>query len=263
MVITAGRLKAAILRHVETHRFSCEYQPLVRVEDGSVAGYEALSRFKLDGAVVPPSVVFSALHADRTLFFMLEARSKAFQIEHRPLDGDLFVNLDPHVCEEPWQVDHWARALTGHEALVVEVLERTTATNLEAITRLVKRFGAAGVRVALDDVGGQKNLFSFDLLEQVHVLKLDGGWFKRLLDPAFRPLLDGLLAFARERKIESVLEGVETPEHFELAQQLGVDLVQGYLFRNQFKNIEGPAPRLPEPSQSQRYFDGMSAASEG
>lgn len=247
----AGRLKAAILRHVEAHRFSCEYQPLIRLSDGGVAGYEALSRFDLDGASVPPSEVFQALHADQTLFFMLEARSKGFQLEHRPPGVDLFVNLDPHVCEEQWQVDHWARAFTGHERLVVEVLERTTATNLEAITRLVARLGAAGVRLALDDVGGKKNLFSFDLLEQVNVLKLDGGWFTRLNEPGYRPLLTGLLAFARTRGIQTILEGVETPEQLRTAEDLGVDLVQGYLFRSQFRTVEGPAPRLPEPSQSQ------------
>ncbi len=239
------RLEAAILRHVETHRFSCEYQPLVRVSDGEIAGYEALSRFILDGTSVPPSEVFNALRGDRTLFFLVEARSKAFQIENRPGGVDLYVNLDPHVCEQPWQVDHWAEALTGHDRLVVEVLERTTATNLEAITGLVTRLGAAGVRLALDDVGGEKNLFSFDLLERIDVLKLDGGWFRRLSDPAYEPLLRGLLRFADRRGIESVLEGVETPEHLDRARDLGVSLVQGYLFRDRFLKAEGPAPRLP------------------
>lgn len=247
---SGGRLKAAILRHVEAHRFSCEYQPLLRVDDLSVAGYEALSRFDLDGMNVPPATVFSALHADRTLFFMLEARSKAFQLEHRPDRSELFVNLDPHVCEESWQVDHWARAFTGHEELVVEVLERTTAANLEAITKLVERLGDAGVRLALDDVGGEKNLFSFDLLERVNVLKLDGGWFKRLLDPAYEPLLRGMIAFTRARGIQTVLEGVETDVHLDKARDLGVDLVQGYLFKDQFRSVEGPAPKLPEPSGS-------------
>jgi EAL domain-containing protein (putative c-di-GMP-specific phosphodiesterase class I) len=251
MAVKAGRLKAAILRHVEAHRFSCEYQPLVRLTDDGVAGYEALSRFELDGSSVPPSEVFSALHADQTLFFMLEARSKAFQIQNRPEGGELYVNLDPHVCEDPWQVDHWARALTGHEQLVVEVLERTTSTNLEAITRLVERLGAAGVRLALDDVGGEKNLFSFDLLEQVNVIKLDGGWFRRLALPGYEPLLRGLLSFAKTRGIETILEGVETSEQLRAARDLGVDLVQGYLFRDAFRTVEGPAPKLPEPSQSQ------------
>lgn len=256
MVQAAGRLKAAILRHVEAHRFSCEYQPLIRVSDRTVAGYEALSRFDLDGASVPPSRVFAALHADRTLFFMLEARSKAFQIEHRPVGCELFVNLDPHVCEERWQVDHWARALTGHDRLVVEVLERTTATNLEAITKLVERLGAAGVRLALDDVGGEKNLFSFDLLERVNVIKLDGGWFRRLEDPAYEPLLRGLLSFAAARGIQTVLEGIETTEQLERAERLGVPLVQGFLFRDQFRAVEGPAPKLPEPSQSSTSSSG-------
>lgn len=247
MAESAGRLKAAILRHVEAHRFSCEYQPLIRVSDGAIRGYEALSRFQLDGKSVPPSQVFSALHEDRTLFFMVEARSKAFQLQHRPEGVELFVNLDPHVCAESWQVDHWTRALSGQPQLVVEVLERTTATNLESIMALVASLGAAGARLALDDVGGAKNLFSFDLLEQVNVIKLDGGWFKRLEDPAYEPLLAGLISFASQRGIETILEGVETSEQLELAESLGVDMVQGFLFRDRFRTVEGPAPMLPDP----------------
>ncbi|MBX2812603.1 MAG: EAL domain-containing protein [Myxococcales bacterium] len=247
MVVGKGKLKAAILRHVETHRFSCEYQPLICISDGEITGYEALSRFQLDGDMVPPSIVFATLQADPTLFFMLEARSKAFQIQHRPSNSQLFVNLDPHVCEEPWQVDHWAATFAHHPQLVVEVLERTTAKNLLAITRLVERLRKAGVRLALDDVGGTHNLFSFDLLEQIQVLKLDGGWFKRLEEPGYHQLLEGLLAFTRERCIQSVMEGVETNEHLEIAQSLGVELVQGYLFREQFREVEGPAPKLPIP----------------
>lgn len=249
MVVTTGKLKAAILRHVETHRFSCEYQPLIRVSDGSIAGYEALSRFELEGDMVSPSLVFSALHGDPTLFFMLEARSKAFQIQNRPSEEELFINLDPHVCEEAWQVDHWAHSLANHPKLVVEVLERTTASNLQAVKRLVAKLGAVGLRLALDDVGGTHNLFSFDLLEQVQVIKLDGGWFQRLEQPGFHVLLRGLLGFAKEQGIESVMEGVETAEHLSLAQSLGVQLVQGFLFREQFKSVEGPAPSLPAPIQ--------------
>ena len=120
---------------------------------------------------------------------------------------------------------------------------------MTAVTQLVDTFrGNAGIRLALDDVGGSKNLFSFDLLENVQVIKFDGGWLERLKNSAdYRPLLEGLLKFSHLRGIQSVLEGVETPEHFRLAQELGVDMVQGFLFKDSFLTQEGPAPKLPGP----------------
>ena len=82
---TSGPLKAAILRHVENHRFRCEYQPLVRTTNREILGYEALSRFDLDGISVPPGQSLrSPASRPNSMFFMVEARSKAFQVAHRP-----------------------------------------------------------------------------------------------------------------------------------------------------------------------------------
>lgn len=235
-------LKADVYRILETNRLACEYQPIVDVRDRSVWAYEALARFSLDGRAVAPDRVFEALRADRTLFFMLESRTKRFQMQHRPRDARLFVNVDPHVCELDYQLEHWLSAFADEPDLVVEIIENTGVTNVQAVRHFTDRLASAGVDVALDDVGGHDSLFSFELLEHCHVLKLDRRWLACCAqDPAYRRVVLGLLGFAHARGIASVLEGVETEADLSLAEELGVDYVQGFLFRGDFVTVQDTA----------------------
>jgi EAL domain-containing protein (putative c-di-GMP-specific phosphodiesterase class I) len=231
-------LKAKIVRVIEGRRLACEYQPIVSTEDERIWGYESLARFTLDGQDFAPNEVFGSLHDYRTLFFALESRAKTFQIEHRPKNSRLFLNLDPHVCEEPYQLAHWLESLSGQPDLIVEIIENTTITNLDNIQRFTATLAEFGIQVALDDVGGSRNLFSFDLLETCNYVKLDRRWFARLeKDSAYRALINGLVQFAKARGIAVVFEGVETRRHLSIAKTLGVDFVQGYLFRDEFVNV--------------------------
>ncbi len=246
-------LKARVMRILEHNRLSCEYQPIVRTETRSVEGYEALARFKVDDKVEAPKDVFDALHGDRTLFFLLEARVKRLQLAHRPKTGRLFLNLDPHVCEEPYQLEHWLAVFAHHPDVVVEILESTNSAHLSTIHEFVKSLHRSGIQVALDDIGGPQNLLSFDLLDEVQVLKLDRLWLSRVRGtPAYTALLQGLTAFAKQRKIDCILEGVETEEDFELAKSLNVDFVQGFLFRSEFITAESSSPLISKEEAEAR-----------
>ena len=68
------------------------------------------------------------------------------------------------------------------------------------------------------------------------MLKLDASWLHRASDARDRAILDALLAVARRLEMRSVLEGVETASQLALARCLGVDAVQGFLFRGRFRS---------------------------
>ncbi len=239
-------MKAEVLRILEANQLACEYQPIVRVSDQEIWAYEALARFRLDEDLIAPNLVFDALHSDRTRFFMLESRSKRFQLRHRPKGARLFVNLDPKVVEIDHHLEHWLGIFGSQQDLVVEILENTSAENLDSVRSFADRLHATGVDVALDDVGGHENFFSFELLEHCQILKLDRYWLSRFeRDPAYIDLIKGMLSFARSRGIHSVLEGVETASHLECAKTLGIDFVQGFLYRDAFINVREPVSLPP------------------
>jgi EAL and modified HD-GYP domain-containing signal transduction protein len=105
------------------------------------------------------------------------------------------------------------------DRIVLELCERKVDEN--TFDRL-KALRAQGYRVALDDFVG--NFDGFDeLLPAVDMVKVD---FQRI-DALLVPVIVDML---RKHKVRLLAQKVETPEQFELAKSLGMDLFQGYHF---------------------------------
>jgi EAL domain-containing protein (putative c-di-GMP-specific phosphodiesterase class I) len=224
-------------RIVEAGSFWTEYEPIVDLRSLRTAGYEALARFEReDGTRVATGALFSALHADRPLLVRAEMQLKQHQLAHAPRTGELFVNLDP----DSWDrgVDDGRNPLLallsgGRRRVVVEVIENLDAADAMLGRDLVATLRARGLPVALDDVGATNGLLSFEALDDAEVLKFDRSLLHRLGGTnRRRALVEALVAMARRTGARTVLEGVETPAHLSLARELGVDLVQGWLFRD-------------------------------
>ncbi|HYG69987.1 MAG TPA: EAL domain-containing protein, partial [Anaeromyxobacteraceae bacterium] len=97
---------------------------------------------------------------------------------------------------------------------------------------MIQGLRARRLDVALDDVGAANGLLTFDAIAEAEVLKCDRTLLPRLRHPRIRALLAALVRMARDTGARTVLEGVETTAEFVTARDLGVDLVQGYLFRD-------------------------------
>lgn len=228
-------LKAQIIQMIEKNKFVCEYQPIICIKTQKIHGYEALARFKIDDQPIPPNVIFNFLHQDLAMLFLLETEVKKFQIKHRPQNTLLFLNLDPDCCESQNHLNYWKSQFEQASDLVVEIIENTRVSNLDKIKQLMQHLNKSGISVALDDFGAADRLFCFDLLERTNYLKLDIHWFEYLdRSNPYKLLLLGLINFAKAQNIKCIFEGIETPQKLKLAEELGVDYVQGFLFREHF-----------------------------
>jgi len=218
--------------------FGCEYQPIICPLTQDIFAYEALARFKSNGKSIPPNLVFDELHKYPQSFFKLEALMKDFQICHRPANRPLFVNLDPHVCARKEHLAHWLSFFQGQENLVVEIIENTTTNNLTNVIQFMGELGQFGGQLALDDFGSPGRMFSLDMLEYTNYLKLDMHWLNLIArNDSYKLLLKGLIEFAKAKKIPCIFEGIETREKLKLAEQMGADYVQGFLFKDQFMQV--------------------------
>jgi EAL domain-containing protein (putative c-di-GMP-specific phosphodiesterase class I) len=227
-----------VLALVLGRRFAVEYQPIVDLSSGDTVGHEALSRFfDAQGRPVSPGAVFARLHDEPSLLLYVEAETKRFQIENAP-EGPLHLNIDPDSFHAGRNGS--ANALLDvlqqrHQPVVVEVIETMCVADARYGRELVDALRQRSMPVALDDVGAPNALLSLETLKDADVLKLDASWLKRVGDPRERIILESLLTLARRLGARTILEGVETSAQLELAAALGVDAVQGYLFRGQFR----------------------------
>ncbi|HSN90366.1 MAG TPA: EAL domain-containing protein [Anaeromyxobacteraceae bacterium] len=220
---------------LDAGRFWTEYQPIVQARSGRTVAFEALGRFRArDGRMVSPAAVFAILHADPGLLLRAELTLKLHQVEHAPRTP-LFVNLDP---------DSWWRSgdanrnpflalfSSAHTRVVVEVTENMASADAVRAQQMIRALRGRRLAVALDDVGATNGLLSFDAIAEAEVLKFDRTLIPRLRNPRYRALVMAFTRMARETGARTVLEGVETTADFVIARDLGVDLVQGFLFKD-------------------------------
>jgi EAL domain-containing protein (putative c-di-GMP-specific phosphodiesterase class I) len=225
-----------ILDLVLGRRFGTEYQPVVDLRTGATLGHEALSRFfDEDGRVVPPGPVFHSLVEEPALLLHVEAETKRFQIECAPT-GPLFLNVAPDSFRAQGSSGGLFEVLGGRcgAPVMVEVVETLTTGNPRLDDDTVAALRDRSIGIALDDIGAPGTLLSLDTIKEADVLKLDCSWLRRIGDPRERAIFDALVTLARRLGALTVLEGIETSADLDRAVALGVDAVQGFLFRPQF-----------------------------
>jgi EAL domain-containing protein (putative c-di-GMP-specific phosphodiesterase class I) len=223
-------------------RVGVEYQPLVDLRTRETVAHEALARFRAaDGTPLAPGRVFPELRRDLGLLADVELQLKRLQIERAP-GPCVFLNVDP---------DAWAaasartrRALVDQLAaprrleVVVEVVETGNATAMAHARTMMRELREANVTIALDDVGAAGAVFSLEALRDADVVKFDRSFLDRPRDPRDRAIARGLVAVSRALGARAVLEGVERPEHLRLAEELGFDVVQGFLLSDRTVIVE-------------------------
>jgi EAL domain-containing protein (putative c-di-GMP-specific phosphodiesterase class I) len=220
---------------IRAERYGVEYQPIIDPSDSSLLGYEALARFgEPGGPAVAPSAVFASLHGSPLSLFQVEYRMKALQIASAPAEGLLFLNLDPHACafdrlgKRP-MLEHFS----ARPGVVVELIENSNHSEAQLSERLAAVLRLRGVSVAVDDIGADGTLLSLPVIMAADYLKLDRLLLRRR-DSEYAALLEGLIGYARRSGKKTILEGIETYDDLLYSRQLGVDFVQGFLFRDRF-----------------------------
>lgn len=230
---------------VDGSHFGVEYQPIVELATRVPCAYEGLARFHApDGARLQTEKVFAWLHNDPVRLTEVERELKHLQVSRAP-SAPLFLNLDPdsHALARD-NGSPLLDALSGHGArVIVEVVESMALSDAGRIRRMVDDVKCAGFDVALDDLGAANALVSLESLVAVDVLKFDRSVVRSVANVRYRALVESLVAVARRIGIRTVLEGIEVPEDLALADALGVDLVQGYLFRDDFITVGPPERR--------------------
>lgn len=213
---------------------SCEYQPFVNPQDLSINGYEALARFYLpNGQAIAPNLVFEQLHESSATLAAVEYQAKAFQLQHAPSEQRLFINVDPHAVNGPY-TEKLLTLLSDYQHITVEIIENTCISDAQLANQLFRQFKEANIKVALDDIGAPHSLLSIDLMLNVDFLKFDRYWLTLIEQSQGIQLIAALVEFAKRTGKQTILEGIETEAQLAFAKSIGVDFVQGFLFKPWF-----------------------------
>ena len=208
------------------------FQPIIDLRRRVVVGYEALTRFTVDGVhVAPPNQWFAHAH-ELGVGPQLEVRALETILAYRsdlPAGCFLCINLEPRHLVEPLVRDVFAREgdLTG---LVVELTEHHHWhwDAFEPTLRFLQRNGAL---VAIDAAGGGYAGVQQILQLRPAILKLDRALIEGIdADETRVALVEMICVFANRIDASVLAEGVETLGEAQRLLELQVPLAQGFLF---------------------------------
>ncbi|SFK59087.1 putative bifunctional diguanylate cyclase/phosphodiesterase [Streptomyces pini] len=242
---------------LEGEEFFIEYQPLVRMEDGSVEGAEALVRWAhpLHGVLGPDRFIPLAEHTGLIVplgrWVLEQAVRQACEWQVRGIGGTqplrVNVNLSPRQLHHPELVSETVAVLENAgldpASLCLEVTESALIRADDAELKPLRRLADLGVRIALDDFGtGYSNLASLRRLPAT-TLKLDRSFTRGLqqdpADPVDLKVVEGIVSLAHALELAVTVEGVETAAQADQLRKLGCDSAQGWYYAR-----PGPPERL-------------------
>lgn len=262
--IAARRARSELLQGLAAGELRLEYQPIVDLQLGAVAGVEALVRWDhpTRGLVPPdefiPLAERSGAIGHVTRFVVHEACAQVGRWKASGLElGEGFI-LAVNVSAVDLSDDQLpgivrdALAASGLDAssLHLEVTETALVEDLAVAVMALDAVKQLGVRVAIDDFGtGESSLSQLAQLP-VDVLKLDQTVIAQLAQhPRGTELTNGIVALAHAIGLDTVAEGIETTAQAIALRASGCRFAQGYLFSRPLRP-DALADLLRTPEQS-------------
>jgi diguanylate cyclase (GGDEF)-like protein len=241
---TRLQLEADLRRAIEHDELALAFQPVVSLASGALAGFEALVRWEHPerGTLAPDE--FIPLAEETGLIVPLGARvlrmacAQVAEWQQRfPVFPPLTVsvNVSAKQFAAPGLVDEVAAVLaeTGVPpgCVNLEITESVLAQNVESVAQSLKGLRDLGVRISMDDFGTGYSSLSYLHQFPIDTLKIDRSFVSRL-GPRSRAatIVGSIVALANSLGINTVAEGVETPEQREQLLKYGCVLGQGFLF---------------------------------
>ena len=232
------------LRHaLEREEITILYQPILRLEDRSVAGFEALARWDHPkmGHLSPFEFHSIAeeigLIADLGLF-VLERTARQLAVWQRanPNRIPLFANVSlssRQVLRQELIQDLrtvLTRATLVRASLKLELTESLVMENPELAAQILPRLKEIGAGLTLSDFGtGHSSLaylqrFPFDMI------KIDKSFVRTTAKGARPAVLRSIIGIAHDLGMEVVAEGAENESDAVELHQLGCEYIQGRPF---------------------------------
>ncbi len=217
------------------------FQPIVRVADRALFGYEALMRTREPALPHPGAVLDAAERLGRVLALGAHVRARsAAPVANAGEHVALFVNLHASELADDALLATDAPLSRMATRVVLEVTERASLEGVDDVRGRVRALREMGYRIAVDDLGaGYAGLTSFTLLEP-DVVKLDMDLVRGIdTHRTKRSIVGSMVTLCHEMGATVVAEGVETTAERDALIDLGCDLLQGYL-------LAKPGPPFPE-----------------
>ena len=236
-------LEADLRRAVERNEIKVHFQPIVRLEDRTIAGFEALLRWNHPRlGLVPPSEFIPVAEQTGLIvelgIFALDRTARELAAWQQALD--VFPPIYASVNVSSRQLLRHdllsdvkavlSRSGVLRNSLKLELTESLVMENPEYAAQMLTRIRDLGAGLSLDDFGTGYSSLSYLQRFPFDTIKIDQS-FVRQNGKGSRPIiLRSMVTLAHDLGMEVVAEGAESESDVIELSQLGCEYAQGFAF---------------------------------
>jgi EAL domain-containing protein (putative c-di-GMP-specific phosphodiesterase class I) len=226
------RLQDILLRE----RVVTAYQPILRMQEGTIMGFEALSRGPRGSGLESASDLFDAAkgHGLQVELDRLCRKRALLSSARIPSNAKIFVNTLPATMRDPQfrdkaLIDFLEKAQVVPNRIVIEITEQEVIKKLEMFRETMAYFRGVGMSFAVDDVGAGYS--GLDTIAKLHpnYLKIDIGLVRDVhVSSVNRAMVKAIIALGHGIDAKVIAEGIGNEEENQVLRAMGVDFGQGY-----------------------------------
>lgn len=236
------KLESELRDAIAAGNFELHYQPQVIGSNGQLWGLEALVRWRhAERGLVSPGE-FIPLAEETGLIMPLgewvlkEAVRQLAQWRQQGRN-DLVVSVNISALQFR-QTDFLQRVQSimdaaglSPESIELELTESILMSDVEASIQTLKGLRSLGFRIAIDDFGTGFSSLNYLRHLPINILKIDQSFVREMIrEPESLAIVESIIALAQALGKETIAEGVETLEEYQLLQARGCRLMQGFYF---------------------------------
>ncbi len=236
-------MESELRRAIERQEIKVLFQPIVRLEDRAIAGFEALARWDHPkmGRLSPAEFISIAeeigLIVDLGLFVLDHtarqlAAWQAATKGREPVFASVNVSSRQLLRHDLIQDLRGvlARTPVARGSLKLEITESLVMENPEHAAQMLTRIKELGAGLSLDDFGTGHSSLAYLQRFPFDTIKIDQS-FVRTTTRGTRPvILRSIISLAHDLGMEVVAEGAETDSDAVELYQLGCEYAQGFAF---------------------------------
>ncbi|MDJ0718661.1 MAG: EAL domain-containing protein [Prochloraceae cyanobacterium] len=248
--LTTLELENDLRRAIEHEEFQVFYQPIVKLTNRQIVGFEALVRWQHPekGMVSPGKFIPLAEETGLIVpigYWVMEQACR--QMRQWQSQYEVAQNMTISVNLSPVQLNHSKHndtsnclekikkilEKTGLEShyLKLEITETTIMESLNKTTSLLEQIKALGIKLSMDDFGTGYSSLNYLHHLPLDTLKIDRSFVNELgINSDKLSLTRTIVNLAQSLRMDVIAEGIETNEQQAILTKLNCENGQGYLF---------------------------------
>ncbi|NRA45846.1 MAG: EAL domain-containing protein [Oligoflexales bacterium] len=245
-VLERLKMEAELKEALTGNQFNMHFQPIVNINDGCVAGFEALIRWKSKSRGMVSPDIFIGIAEETSLIvpigrWVIEKSCEQLAVFQKELSNsnvtdELFMSIN--VSSRQFRDTDFFTHLTGvvkklnikPSLIKLEVTERILMEDAVSL-HAIKKARELGFHIALDDFGTGHSSLGYLIQFEVDSIKIDRSFVRKIqTDQKAFIITRAIVSMSNDLNIPVIAEGIETSEDHDLLNTISCKYGQGYLY---------------------------------